>query len=110
MRDINALRRNRTLVQDYSPNTIVIDKRKLEYYAYVDVFKRNLDRLPFYFGNCDAPIDDILFKKHKNCFISDTIRHHPYLQEHFQIEPIEKNQIVTRLDKYFRLLLGKYHV
>lgn len=46
MRDINALKRNRTFVESYSANTIVIDKRKLDYYAYVDVFKRNLHRLP----------------------------------------------------------------
>lgn len=110
MRDINALRRNRTFVQDYSSNTIVIDKRKLDYYAYVDVFKRNLDRLPFYFGNCDVPIDDALFRQYKDYFISDVIRHHPYLRGHFQIDPIDMNQVVIGLDKYFRLLLGKYHV
>ena len=33
MRDINALKRNRTFVESYSANTIVIDKRKLDYYA-----------------------------------------------------------------------------
>ena len=110
MRDINALKRNRTFVQNYSTNTIVLDKSKLEYYAYVDVFKRNLYRLPFYFGNCDVPIDDTLFKEYKHCFISDTIRHHPYLKKHFQIEPIEKEQADRKLDIYFRSLLGKYHV
>ena len=110
MRDINALKRNRTFVKNYSNNTIVLDKRKLDYYAYVDVFKRNLYRLPFYFGNCDVPIDDKLFKQYKHCFISDTIRHHPYLEKHFQIEPIEKEQVEVKLDMYFNLLLGKYHV
>ena len=109
MRDINALKRNRTFVQNYSNNTIVLDKSKLDYYAYVDVFKRNIHRLPFYFGNCDVPIDDTLFKQSKHCFISDTIRHHPYLEKHFQINPIEKEEVETELDKYFRLLLGKHH-
>ena len=110
MRDINALKRNRTFVQNHSRNTIVIDKTKLDYYAYVDVFKRNIHRLPFYFGNCDVPIDDELFKQHKQCFISDTIRHHPYLKEHFQIEPIEKEQVKTEIDKYFEKLLGKNQI
>ena len=110
MRDINALKRNRTFVKNYSNNTIVLDKRKLDYYAYVDVFKRNLYRLPFYFGNCDVPIDDKLFKQSKHSFISDTIRHHPFLEKHFQIEPIEKEQVEVKLDMYFNLLLGKYHV
>lgn len=109
MRDINALRRNRTFVQNYSSNTIVIDKSKLDYYAYVDVFKRHLNRLPFYFGNCDVPIDDALFKRYKHCFISDTIRHHPFLRKHFQYDPIEKEKVNPKLDQYFKLLLGKNH-
>ena len=110
MRDINALKRNRTFVKNYSTNTIVLDKAKLDYYAYVDVFKRNLHRLPFYFGNCDVPIDDKLFKQSKHSFISDTIRNHPFLEKHFQIEPIEKEQVEVKLDMYFRSLLGEYHV
>ena len=110
MRDINALKRNRTFVENYSANTIVIDKQKLDYYAYIDVFKRNLHRLPFYFGNCDVLIDDNLFKQYKSAFISDTVRHHPFLKKHFQINPIEKQQVDSELDMYFKLLLGDHHV
>ena len=110
MRDINALKRNRTFVENYSANTIVIDKRKLDYYAYVDVFKRNLHRLPFYFGNCDVLIDDNLFRQYKPCFISDTVSHHPSLKKHFQINPIEQKQIESELDTYFKLLFGEHHV
>jgi len=110
MRDINALKRNRTFVENYSANTIVIDKRKLDYYAYVDVFKRNLHRLPFYFGNCDVIINDNLFKKYKSAFISDTVKHHPFLKKHFQIHPIEKQQAVSGLDTYFKLLFGEHHL
>ena len=110
MRDINALKRNRTFVESYSANTIVIDKRKLDYYAYVDVFKRNLYRLPFYFGNCDVLIDDNLFRKYKSCFISDTVKHHPFLKKHFQIHPIEKQQASSGLDTYFKLLFGEHHI
>ena len=110
MRDINALKRNRTFVENYSANTIVIDKRKLDYYAYVDVFKRNLHRLPFYFGNCDVLIDDDLFKQYKPCFISDTVRHHPFLKKHFQIEPIEKQQATSGLDTYFKVLFAEHHL
>ena len=95
MRDINALKRNRTFVENYSANTIVIDKQKLDYYAYVDVFKRNLHRLPFYFGNCDVLIDDNLFKQYRLSFISDAVRHHAFLKKRFQINPIEKEQIVS---------------
>ena len=110
LRDINALKRNRTFVESYSANTIVIDKQKLDYYAYVDVFKRNLHRLPFYFGNCDVLIDNDLFRQYKPCFISDTVRHHPFLKKHFQIHPIEKQQAASGLDTYFKLLFGEHHI
>ena len=110
MRDINALKRNRTFVESYSANTIVIDKQKLDYYAYIDVFKRNLHRLPFYFGNCDVLIDNDLFRKYKPCFISDTVRHHPFLKKHFQLNPIEKQQAASGLDTYFKLLFGEHHL
>lgn len=110
LRDINALKRNRTFVENYSANTIVIDKRKLDYYAYIDVFKRNLHRLPFYFGNCDVLIDDNLFRQYKSAFISDTVNHHPFLKRHFQIEPIEKQQAASGLDMYFKLLFGEHHL
>ena len=110
MRDINALKRNRTFVESYSENTIVIDKQKLDYYAYVDVFKRNLHKLPFYFGNCDVLIDNDLFRQYKPCFISDTVRHHPFLKKHFRMNSIDKQQAETELDMYFKLLLGKHHV
>jgi hypothetical protein len=110
MRDINALKRNRTFVESYSANTIVIDKQKLDYYVYVDVFKRNLHRLPFYFGNCDVLIDDDLFRQYKPCFISDTVRHHPFLKKHFQTNPIEKQQAASGLNTYFKLLFGEHHL
>ena len=110
MRDINALKRNRTFVESYSANTIVIDKRKLDYYAYIDVFKRNLHRLPFYFGNCDVLIDDELFKRYKSAFISDSVRHHPFLKKHFQIKPIAEQQTASGLDTYFKLLFGEHHL
>ena len=110
MRDINALKRNRTFVKNYGANTIVIDKQKLDYYIYVDVFKRNLHRLPFYFGNCDVLIDDDLFGQYKSYFISDTLRHHPFLKKYFQINPIAKQQVASELDTYFELLLGEHQV
>ena len=110
MRDINALKRNRTFVESYGTNTIVLDKRKLDYYAYVDVFKRNLHRLPFYFGNCDVLIDNDLFREYKPFFISDTVRHHAFLKKHFQIKPIEKQQVTSELDTYFKLLLGEHQI
>ena len=82
MRDINALKRNRTFMQDYRPNLIVIDKTKLDYYIYIDVFKRNLDRLPYYYGNCDVFIDRSLFREYRNAFVADAVARHPFLAKH----------------------------
>ena len=110
LRDINALKRNRTFVESYSANTIIIDKQKLDYYVYVDVFKRNLHRLPFYFGNCDVLINDDLFREYKTCFISDTVNYHPFLKKHFQMHRIEKQQAASGLDMYFKLLFGEHHL
>ena len=110
MRDINALKRNKTFVEKSSDNTIRIDKQKLDYYAYVDVFKRNLYRLPFYFGNCDVMIDNDLFKRFKDHFITSAIHHHPYLKDHFQINLLGKEQAEAGIDRYFKLLLGEHHV
>ena len=110
MRDINALKRNRTFVQNHSYNAIVIDKNQLDYYVYVDVFKRNLHRLPFYFGNCDVPIDDKLFNASKHYFINDAMRYHPFLEKHYQTDLIDQKQIDSKLDIYFKKLLGEHHV
>ena len=110
MRDINALKRNRTFVPASTSNTITIDKRKLDYYVYVDVFKRNLHRVPFYFGNCNVLIDNDLFKECRSSFIKDTIDNHPYLRRHFQTELPEKEQVESEIDGYFKSLLGAHHV
>ena len=110
MRDINALRRNRTFVPAPTSNTITIDKRKLDYYAYVDVFKRNLHRVPFYFGNCDVFIDNDLFKGYRSSFIKDAIDNHPHLRRHFQTELPKNEQVESEIDGYFKLLLGTHHV
>lgn len=83
LRDINALKRNQTFVENYRPGLIVIDKKKLDYYIYIDVFKRNLHRLPYYYGNCDVFIDRTLFEKRKRAFIADAVNHHPFMEKHF---------------------------
>jgi len=108
MRDINALKRNRTFVDCYSSNSIVIDKTKLEYYAYIDVFKQHLHRLPFYFGNCDVLFDPVLFNKYRVCFLADAARRHPKLKQYLRTE--SSLSIEEGIDSYFQTLLGKHHV
>ena len=103
LRDINALKRNRTFVRDRRPNLVVVDKRQLDYYIYIDVFKRNLYRLPWYYGNCDVFIDRPLFMKYRNAFVRDAVEHHPFLEEHVG------NPTDTGLDvgDYFETILSE---
>ena len=93
MRDINALKRNRTFVKNYSNNTIVLDKSKLDYYAYVDVFKRNLYRLPFYFWELRCSYKRQAFSGSPNT-VSSAIRlgTTSFLEKHFQIDLIGKER------------------
>ncbi len=110
MRDINALKRNRTFLINRSTNAIAIDRKKLDYYAYVDVFKRNVYRLPFYFGNCDVMIDDELFKRYRMSFLKDAVERHPFLERYIGKIDTPKGEVENGIDAYFRTLLGGHHV
>jgi hypothetical protein len=67
MRDINALKRSRTFISKDTPNAIHIDKNKIDYYYYVDVFKHYADP-PYYMGNLDIPINNDDFIKNIKSF------------------------------------------
>jgi len=48
MRDINALKRNKTFLKEYQNNAIIVDKNKLDYYVYVDSFKQWSNEIPYF--------------------------------------------------------------
>ncbi|ECO2749328.1 adenine methyltransferase, partial [Campylobacter jejuni] len=51
LRDINALKRNKTFLQEPNNNTIYIQEEKMNYFYYIDVFKKNfIKNVPYYFG------------------------------------------------------------
>lgn len=104
MRDINALKRNRTFVQEYSNNAIIVDIEKLDYYCYVDVFKDYIQHIPYYYGNCDVFIDNEKFKESKSDFIAWSIEKHPSLKEYFP--NIKKACDKLQVENYFKELLG----
>ncbi|MEK7069770.1 MAG: N-6 DNA methylase, partial [Patescibacteria group bacterium] len=54
LRDINALKRNRTFIDSDTYNTVYVLMEKLPYYCYIDVFKQYADRMPYFIGNCDV--------------------------------------------------------
>ncbi len=114
MRDINALKRNRTFVAKHSSNTIIIDKPKLDYYIYTDVFKQFSKHVPYYFGNCNVLIDNALFKQYKKYFILEALSRHQYLRQYFPIFDFSKTELLTfakqKINQYFQQLLGAHYV
>jgi len=94
MRDINALNRSRTFIQEFSDNAIIVDKNKFAYYCYVDVFKDYIEKLPYYMGNCDVFIDNGEFNKIKDVFVTKSVEKHPWL----------KNKIAFHYDNNYTLI------
>jgi len=109
LRDINALKRNRTFLKFYRPGCIIIQPAMLKFYIYVDVFKNNLHRLPYFYGNCDVFIDRALFQEHESSFIRDSLNRHPYLAKSLG-EDIPTTYDVSSIDSYFNQLMERYHV
>lgn len=107
MRDINALKRSRTFVDNIDYNTILVQPNKLPYYCYVDVFKQFIARVPYYFGNCDVFIDNDRFVKIKDCFVAISAKSRPELRSFVrnEIKNPEEN-----IQNYFKNLLGEHYV
>jgi hypothetical protein len=114
MRDINALKRNQTFVEKFSSNTIIIDKSKLDYYIYVDVFKQFSHHVPYYFGNCNVLIDNALFIKYKKYFILEVLNRHQNLRQYFASFDFSKVELLAisqqKINQYFQQLLGVHYV
>ena len=91
MRDINALKRSRTFIQEDCSNTVYITDNKYSLYCYIDVFKKYIDKLPYYFGNLDVFINYQKFKSIENEFV----------------ELSENNIKSNNIDKYFLELFGE---
>ena len=114
MRDINALKRNKTFVNKHNSNTIIIDKSKLDYYIYVDVFKQFSHLVPYYFGNCNVLIDNNLFVEYKKYFILEALNRHSYLRDYFVSFDFSQGKFLDyarqKITEYFQQLLGEHYV
>lgn len=53
LRDINALKRNKSFLSKESSNSIKVFKENLKYYVYIHFFKKYAHFLPYYYGNLD---------------------------------------------------------
>lgn len=106
MRDINALKRSRTFIQEDTANTIYIIPEKLPYYCYVDTFKDIAAKLPYYFGNLDIMLNHNEFLSLKNDFVALSVAKHPLIfSSHFPIpEAISLQSSQLRIQHYFKRL------
>jgi len=104
LRDINALKRNRTFINEDTYNTVYVLMEKLPYYCYIDVFKQYADKMPYFIGNCDVIIDDDKFNKIKECFIDQSVHTNPVLKNKFNFRKIPDAKL--KIDNYFKELLG----
>ncbi|OJI08354.1 hypothetical protein BK005_00920 [bacterium CG10_37_50] len=104
LRDINALKRNRTFINEDTYNTVYILMEKLPYYCYIDIFKQYANRMPYFIGNCDVIIDNEKFDEIKECFIDQSVHTNPILKDKFKFRKIPDAKI--KIENYFRELLG----
>jgi len=109
MRDLNALKRNRSFVDKFSGSTIIIDKDKLDYYVYIDVVKEYNKIFPYYLGNLDVIINNNLFLKYKKYFIQDALTRRDFLKKYYKEENINTQIIRKKILEYFELLLGEHY-
>ncbi len=103
LRDINALKRNRTFIDEDTYNTVYVLMEKLPYYCYIDIFKQYTDRMPYFIGNCDVIIDNEKFGKIKECFIAQSVHTNPILKNKFKFREVPDAKL--KIDTYFRELL-----
>jgi hypothetical protein len=106
MRDINALKRSRTFIEEDTANTIYIPQEKLPYYCYVDIFKDIANKLPYYFGNLDVPFDKNNFEKLKDDFFALSVAKHPDIfAGKFSVPNSDRiNFAKTKVQNYFNNL------
>jgi hypothetical protein len=104
LRDINALKRNRTFIDSDTYNTVYIVMDKLPYYCYIDVFKQYAYKMPYFIGNCDVIIDNKKFNDIKECFIAQSVHTNPILKNKFKFREIPDAKL--KIENYFKELLG----
>jgi len=107
LRDINALKRNRTFINKPIANAVKVKIEQLDYYVYVDIFKKFINVVPYYLRNLDVIIDNDLFSKYKKYFISYAIKRRNFLKKYYINSYIYDND-EEKIIEYFRKLLKEH--
>lgn len=109
LRDINALKRNKTFIEKPTSNAIKVDVSKLDYYIYVDVFKDFVEHIPYYLGNLDIIFSQSLFEKYKIYFISYALKKWDFLHKYYPDHKLYEFDKICILE-YFKELLGTHFI
>ncbi len=64
-RDINALKRGKTFMQERTAASVDVEPQKLPFYCYLDCFKRYAD-VPYFLGNFNVPFNKKTFDSIKD--------------------------------------------
>lgn len=109
MRDINALKRSRTFIEETTTNTVYVTQNNLDYYCYVDVFKRYIRHIPYYLGNCDVMINERDFLRIEDTFRYLSLKEYPQIKADIP-KKIDSDNCHQEIDLYFQNLLGEHYV
>ena len=96
LRDINALKRSRTFISGRMPNAVDVPPELLEYYCYVDCFKRYA-LTPYWMGNMNVPFIREEFQLIAEDVKSDAFHNHPDI---FGAHPAPSEAAVQRIRSY----------
>jgi hypothetical protein len=110
MRDINALKRSRTFIKERIANAVFVSQDKLDYYCYVDIFKDYANRLPYYMGNLDIPIDRDRFENTRESFRALSVAKHNDIFAGKISGAIDLQTARANIALYFDELFGKERV
>ena len=109
MRDINALKRTKTFIEQEVYNSIRVPEEKLSLYCYADVFKEYIPHIPYYFGNSDVMIDYDAFKRIEKSFLRKSLSKYSFLRQLLHERNVSENDI-SDINVYFQDLLGEHYV
>ena len=105
MRDINALKRSRTFIEERIVNAVDVDPDKLAYYCYIDCFKRFAE-IPYYLGNFNVPFDSSNFDEIKEDVVSISKSKFPKIFKG-DVKSSEVLEAEVRVRKYIKKVLSK---
>lgn len=96
LRDVNALKRSRTFINERIANAVDVAPEKLAYYCYLDCFKRYAE-IPYWLGNLNVPFIEKEFDEIAGLVEADAKWHNPQI---FGEQPALADNEVEKIREY----------